>query len=473
LDPSTAWSFGSHLTDLETLMWRLAECHPMFRSTLTVVAVLDRPADRARLENRVRLVTSSIRRLRDRVTPGALSCLPPRWEPDPFFELGYHLRWLPTAGCGTTDDLLDVVEALDVESFDRDRPPWQITIVDGLGGGRQGAVMRMHHAYTDGLGAVRLAGELFDTVGDAVGGSAGTGSAPPPGFAPGFLGRFRAAGDVGTELQRHARILTRAIPWAARSLRDALVNPPPRAGLAVGVLRSTLEQLGLSSMPSSPLLGGRSAGVRLAIIDLDLEAMRVAGRRAAAGGPPCTVNDVFLSGLLGGLGRYHAKHSSRHPGLRVGIPISTRSDKTGSEMRNQLELTIVNGPLRVDDPRERTRLIHELVGHARAQPLVDLFEDLSALGARLPLVVQALGRGSRGLDLVASNVPGPPLQLYLAGARVDRLIPFGPRGGSAINATLLSYNGRVQVGVNVDPVAVPDVSVLTDCLRSGFDELLG
>jgi WS/DGAT/MGAT family acyltransferase len=473
LDIFTAWSFGSHLTDLETLMWRLSESDPMFRSTMTVVAVLDRPVDRAGLDDRLRLVTSSIRRLRDRLTPGVLPCLPPRWEPDPRFEPGYHLRWLPTPGCGTTDDLLDLVEVLDVEPFDPERPPWQITIVDGLAGGRQGAVMRLHHAYTDGLGAVRLAGEVFDTRSDAGGGSSGTGTDPPSGLAAGFLGRFRAAGDVGTELQRHVGILARAIPWAARSLRDAVVDPPARAEVALGVLRSTLEQVGVASLPSSPLLAGRSAGVHLAVLDLDLEAMRVAGHRAAEGGPPCTVNDVFLSGLLGGLGRYHAKHSSRHPGLRVGIPISTRSDETGYEMRNQLEVTVVNGPLGVDDPWERTRVIHEVVDHARAQPLVGLIEDLSALGARLPLVVAALGWGSRGLDLVASNVPGPPLQLYLAGARVDRLIPFGPRGGSAINATLLSYNGRAHVGVNVDPAAVADVPLLTDCLRSGFAALLG
>jgi hypothetical protein len=157
----------------------------------------------------------------------------------------------------------------------------------------------------------------------------------------------------------------------------------------------------------------------------------------------------------------------------VGIPISARSGETNYEMRNQLEGTLVVGPLGLGDPYERTRLIGELVGHARSQPLGGLIEELTAVGSRLPLVIRALGRAARGLDLVASNLTGPPVPLYLAGARVDRLIPFGPRGGSAVNATLLSYNGRVQIGINIDPSAVPDTSLLTDCIRSGFDDLVG
>jgi hypothetical protein len=78
----------------------------------------------------------------------------------------------------------------------------------------------------------------------------------------------------------------------------------------------------------------------------------------------------------------------------------------------------------------------------------------------------------RSIDVVASNVPGPPLDLYLAGCRLDRMIPFGPRGGAGLNVTLLSYCGAVQVGVNMDPAAIPDTAVLTDCLEAGFEEVL-
>jgi WS/DGAT/MGAT family acyltransferase len=393
-------------------------------------------------------------------------------------------------GRGIDDDLFGMAEALDGEPIDADRPPWQIILANGLSGGRQAAIMRLHHSYTDGLGAVRLAGELFDLgpgpaaqapasggpasgsgPGGPASGSGPGGPLPGSGVAPPHA-VIRAAGEVGIELRRHAGVLARTLPWAARSVRDAVVDPRGRAGVAAAVARSLVDQLGLAATPASPLLAGRSPGVHFAAIDLDLDGLRRAGARASGAGRPCTVNDVFVAGLLGGLDRYHAKHRSRHPGLRVWIPISARSEETGYEMRNQLQGTFLVGPLGVDDPFERTRLVHDLVAHARGQPFVGLIEDLSILGARLPYATEALGRATRGLDVLASNVPGPPAQLFLAGARVDRLIPFGPRGGSALNATLLSYNGSVHIGVNVDPSAARDAPFLLDCLRSGFEDLL-
>jgi len=75
-------------------------------------------------------------------------------------------------------------------------------------------------------------------------------------------------------------------------------------------------------------------------------------------------------------------------------------------------------------------------------------------------------------DVMASNVPGSPVDLYLGGAKVEQIIPFGPRGTAALNLTLLSHVESVNIGVNMDPGAFPDAGVLLDCLRAGFDETL-
>jgi diacylglycerol O-acyltransferase len=140
-------------------------------------------------------------------------------------------------------------------------------------------------------------------------------------------------------------------------------------------------------------------------------------------------------------------------------------------MRNQLQGAVIAGSLRACAPLERIRSVHDLVSEARRRPLLGLAEDLAGLGRRLPGVPAVLGRVLRSLDMLASNVPGPPAVLYLAGARVERMVPFGPRSGAALNATLLSYNDSVEIGINTDPTAIPDPMVLLDCLRAGFDEV--
>jgi hypothetical protein len=213
---------------------------------------------------------------------------------------------------------------------------------------------------------------------------------------------------------------------------------------------------------------GRSAAVRLGEIDLPLTAMQHAGRRAGS-----TINDVFLSGILGGLGLYHQKHGAVPPSIRVGMPISTRTEETGIDLTNQVEGAVLRGPLQLADPVERTRLVHELVLNARGESLLTLVGDLTGLAARIPGVVEAVARAVSSIDVLASNLPGPPVDLFLAGARLERMVPVGPRGGAGLNLTLLSYRDTVHVGVNMDPLATPDSDVLLDCLRAGFEEVLG
>jgi hypothetical protein len=88
------------------------------------------------------------------------------------------------------------------------------------------------------------------------------------------------------------------------------------------------------------------------------------------------------------------------------------------------------------------------------------------------VVTQIFGTMMKGLDFQASNVPGSPLPLYLLGRPVHAVFPFGPLAGAAVNVTLLSYQNELNIGVNVDPAAVPDIDVLMECLRTAYDDLL-
>jgi WS/DGAT/MGAT family acyltransferase len=427
---------------------------------MTLVAVVDRPLDRDRIGEKIEVLTRRIPRLRDRVDAGPLPMVPPSWVPDPDFSVGNHVS-SRTAPPGDAGALLRIAEADVGCAFPPEHPPWHLTFVEGLDGGREAMIARLHHSYTDGQGAVRIAMELFDLERDPPR-VLSLPELPPPPMLP-LLGRTVA--DVMHEASRTASVFRSIGPWLASSLRAVVSDPERVAGPARALIRSVGELAVEALTPGSSLLAQRGPGLRLAAMHLDLEHMR---RAARVGGGK--INDVFLAGLLGGLARYHDKHGDQSASVRLGIPVSTRSD--GTVMRNQLQGILMHGPLDITEPLDRMKIVHDMVLHTRAQPWLDFIDAGAAAALRMPATNQLLASAVRSTDALASNLPGPPVPLYMGGAAVESLVPFGPRVGSALNLTLLSYQGDAAIGVNSDPAAVPDAEALLDCLGAGFDEVL-
>jgi diacylglycerol O-acyltransferase / wax synthase len=460
----TDYRFGDRMSDLEAIMWGLERLDPTYRSTMRLVVSFDGEPDRTRVLERLERVSSRIPRLRDRVVAGPFSLVPPRWEPDPDFEVANHLREVTAAGGSTLNDLFVVAGTLAAEPFDPARPPWRLSFVVDDAGGTPGLILELHHSYTDGLGAVKLALELFDLE------RWPSGSPPlprrPDVVAP-VTDTTRLAQDLEFGARHSAELLGRVLPWAGQVLRQAVRDPGPPAATTFEVLRTLVEQAGPHPGRRGQLMQRRSAGVRLAAIDLPLDGLRRAARHAGG-----TVNDAFLAGVLGGLAAYHGKHGSNQATVRLAMPVSTRSEESGTDMRNQVLGVLVRGPLHLHDPFERIRLLHELAGHARSRPVYGLLDEAAGLGLGVPGITRLVARALRTVDVVASNLPGPPVDLYLAGARLERLVPFGPREGAGLNLTLLSFRDSVHVGVNMDPAATPDTGTLLDCLAAGFEEVL-
>lgn len=484
--------FGGEMTGVEALMWRLGRHDPRFRATMSLVVTLEGPVPLAELESRLAALCQSVPRLRERVRDSALAMVPPGWEPDPSFSLDHHLA--VAAG-----PVWDVASSVVETAFEEDRPPWRVVVPSPLPAASAPAppaasapapaavVLHLHHSYTDGLGGMRLLAELFDleagpqgpgaAPGPRAGSDPGLRSGPGPGAAgmgepslgptPPFPGSLsEVLRNLEGEMRRAAHLWSRALPWASRTLAAAHNDP-------AGLLRSAAElaaalqaHAGAAFGPASPILSGRSAGVVLAPLRLDLGEMRRVAARAGA-----TVNDVFLAGLLDGLARYHSKHGSVSPSLRLGMPISSR--ESGVDLRNQVFGAVMRGPLGSLDFDERVRLVHEIVLQARNQPWASFVEDAAEGAVRLPGAVRAVAAVLSSLDVLASNVTGPPVPMWLAGVPVSSMTPVGPRSGAALNATLLSYRGDVSIGLNVDPAAVGDPEVLFDCLGSAFEEALG
>ena len=450
------------MSDLEALLWDLEAHDPGLRSTITVAVMFDRSPDPVAVVESVDRLTRCLPRLRDRVVRSPLSTAPPRWERDPDFDLGRHLIRVTAKRSVSLEDLLRAAEPVAAGPFAPDRPPWQMLLIDDPAGG--GAlIVKLHHTFTDGLGAVKLAAQLFDLE-----------RHPRPSAESPQLGDrgrpstlARMWDDLVFEADRSVDVARHVVPWVADGIRDALLDPVPRARSTLELVQSLRRLAVTAARAGSPVLSGGSVGARLAALAFPLVDLRHAARRAGG-----TVNDVFLAGVVGGLRLYHAKRGEAPPSVRLGVPVSTRGAGTDTDMRNQVAPIVVLAPLQLLDPVERIRLLHELVIGARHQPALDLFEHAAGILRRIPGSLSWLALLAGASDVMVSNVPGSPVDLYLGGARVERLVPLGPRGGAGLNLTLLSHVESVHIGVNMDPVSIPDPGVLVDCLRAGFDETL-
>jgi hypothetical protein len=207
---------------------------------------------------------------------------------------------------------------------------------------------------------------------------------------------------------------------------------------------------------------------RLRILQCPVDELRAAAR--AAGG---SLNDVYLAALLGGLGHYHAKNGAPVGDVPIALPVSTRKpdERCGG---NKFTGAYLAGPAGEADPLRRVALVRERVRAVREEPALDFLGAIAPLLSRLPVAVLApisLSMAGR-LALQASNVPGLTRPAYLAGARIERMYPFGPVPGCAIMAVMLTHAGTCCITLATDHDAVPDPDLLRDCVRQGFDEIL-
>lgn len=273
--------------------------------------------------------------------------------------------------------------------------------------------------------------------------------------------RYRA----GDNLDRGARLAGALGRGAGRLLRD----PAGTVGAAARLVGSVGRMLRPVSEPLSPVMRGRSLAVRFDAFSVGLDDLKRPAK--AVGG---TLNDAFVAAVTGGMRLYHEHHGQPVAALRMTMPINLRRGEEGDRAGNQFAPARFPVVVGVADPLERMKRIREAVRGQREEPSLPVSEEVAALLGRLPgrLSVGLFASMLKAVDLVTSNVPGPPFPVYASGARVERMFGFGPLSGSALNVTLFSYDGRLQVAVNSDPAAVPDPDVLRRCLEEGFREVL-
>ena len=148
------------LRNTDAFMWSM-ESDPRLRSTIVSLVLLDRTPNWERLVERFDLLSRTMPIFRKRVTPSPVPA-PPRWQLDTDFDLAFHLRRVIAPRPGTMDTLLDMARLAAMADFDRARPLWEVTLIDGLADGGAALLCKLHHALTDGIGAIQIAMTLYD-----------------------------------------------------------------------------------------------------------------------------------------------------------------------------------------------------------------------------------------------------------------------------------------------------------------------
>lgn len=432
----------------DAVMWTI-ERDPQLRSTITAIALLDRRPDRDGVRKRVEQAVTTIPKLHQRVVQPAVGFGRPRWVDDPATDLEYHLRTVAAPESAGAHWLFDFAGHLAESGFDRSRPLWEFVVVEGLPDGRAALVQKVHHSLTDGVGGMEL--------------------------MVGLLDRSRAARPRRVAAPSLRAVPTRVAPTAPPPLEAA---PPAGGRPSTGPAGppwarawQTAGSLGRFLAPGgprlSPVFRDHSIRWRFDTLEVPLDGMRRAG--AAAHG---TINDAFLAAVAGGLHRYHLEHGHDVAELKITLPVSLRR-QTDADGGNRFTPVRFRIPIAEPDPVQRIGQLGELARRWRNEPALDFSESVALMLDLLhPAVTTAVMSSMlKGIDFVATNVPGIPFRCYLAGAEVLREYGFAPLSGAAVNISLVSHAGTACIGINSDRAAVVDPERFVACLASGFDEI--
>jgi WS/DGAT/MGAT family acyltransferase len=402
-------------------------------------------------------------RYRQRVRTVPMNLGRPVWTDDAHFEILYHVRHTAVPAPGRAEQLRNLAGRVFAQRLDLAKPLWEMYLVEGLADGRWAIISKVHHCMIDGVAGWDLAALLLDASPDTKPAQPGTWApAPAPSTAELLVDGLR---DVaGLPLRQLARI---------PGLATSLLNGGQWLAFGRG-LPSAARRLGGRAARS--LNGPSGPHRRWEWTEASLgEVKRI---RAAFGG---TVNDVVLAAvargftdLLAGRGQLVADQV-----VRSLVPVSVRAEGEKGALTNRVSAVLVNLPVGEPDPQRRLRLIRDQMDDLKqtrqavgAQALTELAgfaaPTLLALGTRLMMrfpqpVMQA----------ATTNVPGPRFPLYMLGRQMVQIYPYVPIGNNIlISIGVFSYLDQLNLGINADFDAVPDIAVLSAGIRAGIDELL-
>ena len=408
-------------------------------------------------------------RFRQRLVRPTLPSRKPYWETDPHFDLSAHFRRTALPAPGDQDALQQMVSDLMSTPLDFSKPLWQFHLVEKYGEG-SALIARIHHSIADGLALIYVLLSLTDMTPDA--------PWPEPDMAEeldedgGLFGS-----TLGSLFKQGRSVVSTAGSLSGKAVRggwSAVRDPNIALNLAqsgADASYTTSRLLLRTDDPKTPFkgpLGPMKRGAWSRPLSLkDVKRIKNTTRT--------TVNDVLVSAMTGALRRYMIVQGETPVDFRASIPVNMRTPEEMGQLGNKFGLVFLSLPLSIADPLDRLAEVHLRMEELKRSSEAGII--LAALNVVGPsprqvqdLVVSILARKATA---VLTNVPGPPIPLFLAGREIEDLMFWVPQAGRlGIGISILSYAGKVYVGVVTDAKLIPDPDKVIEGFYAELDLLM-
>src|SRR3954452_1338507 len=389
----------------------------------------------------------------------------PYWVNDADFDLEFHVRHIALPKPGDWRQLCIQTARLHARALDLDRPLWEFYVIEGLDNvegippGSFALVSKVHHAAIDGVSGAEMTAVIHDLAPEAA------------------------------EIEAPDTFTPEATPSSVELLTRATMNnaaqPMRFARLARRTMGQTLRNAGAmrSAVPTAPRTRFSGVITPHRVVDgrsFDLAEMK----RIKSVVPGATINDAVVAIVTGALRAYLGSQDELPDApLQAMAPISVRTEGEQGAMGNQVSAMTVELPTTSVDPLDRLKTVHanttrskEMTNAIGARTLSDYSQfvpwALAGLATRTASRFSLANRTSMPINTVITNVPGPQMPLYMAGAEMVSVFGMGPvTDGMGIIHPVFSYNGKISISVTSCREMMPDPAFYAECLQASFDEL--
>jgi diacylglycerol O-acyltransferase / wax synthase len=439
------------------------ECPMHIGSTSIFESRLDLRDFTKHIEDRLHLVP----RYLQKVTPCPFNIGHPTWEYAEDFDIKNHIFEIKSRKKLSQKDLIKIAGEKLTDCLDRNKPLWELYIVNNLEDGRSAMIAKVHHCMVDGISGVDLMKILFDI-------SPEPSPAPPKPetetpkketdptrlFFDSMLGAMQEGMDRMLEAQ-----------GGLMYMASTLANPQ---------MAETLPQLtgvlpAISTPPPILPFNGECSGERrLAWSEISYAEARAI--RTTLNG---TVNDVVLTVLSEAVARYVKHHNQpiENKFVRFMVPVSLRQKEQRGALGNLISVLPVEIPLDITDLTARFKHVNQKTAIMKSAKLAEGLLTLGAMYSMMPATIQsALGAIANlpfpPFNMVATNVPGPQIPLYMCGTKMLKYYPYVPIGFQiGLGCAILSYNQTLYFGLSSDAKAMSDVEKFKEILDEVFADL--
>lgn len=417
------------------------------------------------LREEMALRITAIPTFREKLANSFLNLDHPVWVEDEDFDVQRHLHRIGLPAPGGRAELAEICGHLAALPLDRRHPLWEMWVIEGLSGagtrkrGRLAVMTKVHHAAVDGVTGANLMSQLCSVLPDA--------PPPEPVAASAEVNPLRIAlGGLGRFASRPVKLATNVLPSTVTTVIETVRRVADGRAMASPF-----------AAPHTPFNASITAHRNVAFAQLDFEDVKLVKNHFDV-----KVNDVVMALVSGALRQFMLDRDELPEASLVAmVPVSVhdRSDRPG---RNQVSGMFSSLETQIEDPGERLRAIaadntvakehSAAIGATLLQDWTQ-FAGPAIFGVAMRVYARSRLTESPVHNLVVSNVPGPQMPLYFLGAEVDAMYPLGPIfHGAGLNITVMSLNGKLNVGLISCPELLPDLSALADGFIPGMKELV-